>query len=119
MPDFRKSYKKSKNSKNSKSGGRRRKHTMRKYRRGKKVMRGGAKITSPADLEKIFSSEDQAKYEIFDAFSLDYGLNSFDDLYKQMLNKTGNTNSIDTNELTNRFLQSHPVAKARLTPSSV
>ena len=42
MPDFHKSYKKSKNSKNSKSGGRRRKHTMRKYRRGKKVMRGGA-----------------------------------------------------------------------------
>ncbi len=41
MPDFRKSYKKSKNSKNSKSGGRRRKHTMRKYRRGRKVMRGG------------------------------------------------------------------------------
>ena len=41
MPEYRKSYKKSKNSKNSKSGGRRRKHTMRKYRRGKKVMRGG------------------------------------------------------------------------------
>lgn len=33
--------KKSKNSKNSKSGGRRRKHTMKKYRRGRKVMRGG------------------------------------------------------------------------------
>ena len=35
------SYKKTKNSKNSKSGGRRRKHTMRKYRRWRKVMRGG------------------------------------------------------------------------------
>ncbi len=49
MPEYKsrksQSYKKSKNSKNSKSGGRRRKHTMRKYRRGKKVMRGGAKIT--------------------------------------------------------------------------
>lgn len=49
MPDFRKSYKKSKNSKNSKSGGRRRKHTMRKYRRGKKsrkVMRGGKQMVT-------------------------------------------------------------------------
>jgi hypothetical protein len=43
MPSYNsKSQKRSKNSKNSKSGGRRRKHTMRKYRRGKKVMRGGA-----------------------------------------------------------------------------
>lgn len=44
MPNYSRksqSYKKSKNSKNSKSGGRRRKHTMRKYRRGRKVMRGG------------------------------------------------------------------------------
>lgn len=45
MPEYKsrksQSYKKLKNSKNSKSGGRRRKHTMRKYRRGKKVMRGG------------------------------------------------------------------------------
>jgi hypothetical protein len=46
MPDYRKSYKKSKSSKNSKSGGRRRKHTMRKYRRGRKVMRGGAQMWS-------------------------------------------------------------------------
>ena len=60
MPNYNsKSYKKSKNSKNSKSGGRRRKHTMRKYRRGKKVMRGGAEITYRELADKMgpFGSE--------------------------------------------------------------
>jgi len=55
MPDY-KSYKKSKNSKNSKnskSGGRHRKHTMKKYRRGRKVMRGGY---SNEELAKAMSS---------------------------------------------------------------
>ena len=51
MPNYNsKSYKKSKNSKNSKSGGRRRKHTMRKYRRGKKVMRGGENLITYGEL---------------------------------------------------------------------
>ena len=45
-----KSCKKSKSSKNSKSGGRRRKHTMRKYRRGRKVMRGGEYIFTNDEL---------------------------------------------------------------------
>ena len=51
MPNYNsKSYKKSKNSKNSKSGGRRRKHTMRKYRRGRKVMRGGENLITYGEL---------------------------------------------------------------------
>lgn len=51
MPSYNsKSQKRSKNSKNSKSGGRRRKHTMRKYRRGKKVMRGGENVMTYGEL---------------------------------------------------------------------
>lgn len=69
MPDYRKSYKKSKNSKNSKSGGRRRKHTMRKYRRGRNVMRRGGgpgvpanpKVTEPVSKNFLIEGDDGVK----------------------------------------------------------
>jgi hypothetical protein len=70
MPDFHKSYKKSKNSKNSKSGGRRRKHTMRKYRRGKKVMRGGAYINSSDGLNIKLKTRTDIKNKLIIAFGL-------------------------------------------------
>ena len=83
MPDFRKSYKKSKNSKNSKSGGRRRKHTMRKYRRGKKVMGGGVVVPSNPNLTKKMSELFEKK--VFDMivveqFIKDNSLPSPDDI---------------------------------------
>ena len=66
-----KSYKKSKNSKNSKSGGRRRKHTMRKYRRGKKVMRGGGG-------EYIFTNKELT--DAYNSFVQGQGKNALDQL---------------------------------------
>lgn len=50
-----KKSKSSKNSNNSKSGGRRRKHTMRKYRRGRKVMRGGEYIFTNDELIQAYA----------------------------------------------------------------
>ncbi len=51
MPGY-KSRKNLKKSKKSKTGGRRRKHTVKKVRRGRKVMRGGGDIVTFDDLEK-------------------------------------------------------------------
>lgn len=78
MPDFRKSYKKSKNSKNSKSGGRRRKHTMRKYRRGRKVMRGGVVPSNPHLSKKMSELFDKNVFNMKDVeqFITDNGLPS-------------------------------------------
>ena len=50
MPGY-KSRKNLKKSKKSKTGGRRRKHTVKKVRRGRKVMRGGGDIVTFDELE--------------------------------------------------------------------
>ncbi len=79
MPEYKsrksQSYKKSKNSKNSKSGGRRRKHTMRKYRRGKKVMRGGAISDALYDfMDKVYRSNSTLEQKFKNAYKTKYGI---------------------------------------------
>jgi len=55
----------------SKSGGRRRKQTKRKLRRGRKsrkVMRGGANISNETTFEKFFEGKETLKQELLAAF---------------------------------------------------
>lgn len=61
MPGYksRKNLRKSKNK--SKTGGRRRKYTVKKVRRGRKVMRGGGDIVTFDDLEKKLTDKNAMK----------------------------------------------------------
>ena len=110
MPEYKsrksQSYKKSKNSKN---GGRRRKHTMRKYRRGKKVMRGGAKEISAENLARQLNSDEvmtQFLEIYFDFKSQDVtdvlkipGFDDFVNDYNNKFNKSEGNTYINSDEL--------------------
>jgi hypothetical protein len=60
MPGY-KSRKNLKKSKKSKTGGRRRKHTVKKVRRGRKVMRGGGDIVTFDELKKKLTDNNVMK----------------------------------------------------------
>ncbi len=76
MPDYKKSKSQKRSQSQSKNGGRRRKHTMRKLRRGKKsrkVMRGGG-LFEYVDLKKIFDTDETQMNNLLKV----YDVNSFD-----------------------------------------
>lgn len=76
----------------SKNGGRRRKSTMRKLRRMKKsrkVMRGGAMYNNVEDLKKLFAGKDDLKQQLFDA----YKVTNFTEMMN-LNNSSFNTNMI-------------------------
>jgi len=81
-------------------------------------MRGGGRIDNVSDLQKLFPQDDAAKFQIFDAFALDYGLNNFDELYKEILKRTGQ-NFINTNEVATRFLSNSNYSAAKAVIQTV
>ena len=87
----------------SKSGGRRKKQTKRKLRRGRKsrkVMRGGAMYTSEKVLENMFSNNKELEDEIFRIYSVEKPQYTL--LYKTIINKSSTPTAINSGYIVNQ-----------------